>query len=119
MVEQHLCSFCGEQIEPGTGKMYVRKDGTTLLYCTNKCYKNMVELKRVPRNVTWTKAYATKKGITMAAKEKSEAKVEEGSEVVAEAKVEKKAEPKAKTVTRKKARAAKKAEAEAKKERAP
>ena len=116
MVEQHLCSFCGEQIEPGTGKMYVRKDGTTLLYCTNKCYKNMVELKRVPRNVTWTKAYATKKGITMAAKEKSEAKVEEGSEVVAEAKVEKKAEPKAKTVTRKKARAAKKAEAEAKKE---
>jgi large subunit ribosomal protein L24e len=111
MVEQHLCSFCGEQIEPGTGKMYVRKDGTTLLYCTNKCYKNMVELKRVPRNVTWTKAYATKKGITMAAKEKSEAKVEEGSEVVAEAKVEKKAEPKAKTVTRKKARAAKKAEA--------
>jgi len=77
MVEQHLCSFCGEQIEPGTGKMYVRKDGTTLLYCTNKCYKNMVELKRVPRNVTWTKAYATKKGITMAAKEKSEAKVEE------------------------------------------
>ena len=111
MVEQHLCSFCGEQIEPGTGKMYVRKDGTTLLFCTNKCYKNMIELKRVPRNVTWTKAYATKKGITMAAKEKSEAKVEEGSEVVAEAKVEKKAEPKAKTVTRKKARAAKKAEA--------
>ena len=111
MVEQHLCSFCGEQIEPGTGKMYVRKDGTTLLYCTNKCYKNMVELKRVPRNVTWTKAYATKKGITMAAKEKSEAKVEEGSEVVAEAKVEKKAEPKQKTMSRKKARAAKRAEA--------
>ncbi|MCK7510432.1 MAG: hypothetical protein MZV70_44535 [Desulfobacterales bacterium] len=25
--------------------MYVRKDGTTLLFCTNKCYKNMVELK--------------------------------------------------------------------------
>lgn len=116
MVEQHLCSFCGEQIEPGTGKMYVKKDGTTYLYCTNKCYKNMIELKRVPRNVTWTKAYATKKGITMAAKEKSEAKVEEKAEVVAEEKVEKKAEPKVKTVTRKKARAAKKAEAEAKKE---
>ncbi len=111
MVEQHLCSFCGEQIEPGTGKMYVRKDGTTLLFCTNKCYKNMIELKRVPRNVTWTKAYATKKGITMAAKEKSEAKVEEKVEAPAEAKAEKKAEPKVKTVSRKKARAAKKAEA--------
>jgi large subunit ribosomal protein L24e len=115
MVEQHLCSFCGEQIEPGTGKMYVRKDGTTLLFCTNKCYKNMVELKRVPRNVTWTKAYATKKDITMAAKEKSEAKVDEKSEVKAEEKV-KKTEPKVKTVSRKKARAAKKAEAEAAKE---
>ncbi len=116
MVEQHLCSFCGEQIEPGTGKMYVRKDGTTLLFCTNKCYKNMVELKRVPRNVTWTKAYATKKSITMAAKEKSEAKVEEKVEAPAEAKVEKKAEPKVKTLSRKKARAAKKAETEAAKE---
>lgn len=116
MVEQHLCSFCGEQIEPGTGKMYVRKDGTTLLFCTNKCYKNMVELKRVPRNVTWTKAYATKKSITMAAKEKSEAKVEEKAEAPAEAKVEKKAEPKVKTLSRKKARAAKKAETEAAKE---
>ncbi|HNU36568.1 MAG TPA: 50S ribosomal protein L24e [Methanomassiliicoccales archaeon] len=116
MVEQHLCSFCGEQIEPGTGKMYVRKDGTTLLFCTNKCYKNMVELKRVPRNVTWTKAYATKKGITMAAKEKSEAKVEETVEAPAEVKAEKKAEPKVKALSRKKARAAKKAEAEAAKE---
>jgi large subunit ribosomal protein L24e len=116
MVEQHLCSFCGEQIEPGTGKMYVRKDGTTLLFCTNKCYKNMVELKRVPRNVTWTKAYATKKSITMAAKEKSEAKVEEKSEAPAEAMAEKKAEPKVKALSRKKARAAKKAETEAAKE---
>ena len=116
MVEQHLCSFCGEQIEPGTGKMYVRKDGTTLLFCTNKCYKNMVELKRVPRNVTWTKAYATKKSITMAAKEKSEAKVEEKSEAPAVAMAEKKAEPKVKALSRKKARAAKKAETEAAKE---
>lgn len=111
MVEQHLCSFCGEQIEPGTGKMYVRKDGTTLLFCTNKCYKNMVELKRVPRNVTWTKAHATKKGITMAAKDRSEQKVEEKAEVETEAKAEKKSAPKVKTMSRKKARAAKKAEA--------
>ncbi len=110
MVEQHLCVFCGEQIEPGTGKMYVRKDGTTLMFCTNKCYKNMIELKRVARNTTWTKAYATKKGISIAAKEKADAKVEE-TEATVEAKVEKKSEPKTKTVSRKKARAAKKAEA--------
>ena len=45
MVEQHLCAFCGEQIEPGTGKMYVKKDGTTYLYCTNKCYKEAPQVK--------------------------------------------------------------------------
>lgn len=102
MVEQHLCAFCGELIEPGTGKMYVRKDGTVFLYCTNKCYKNMVELKRVPRNVTWTKAYAVKKTINMATKEKAEQKAEPKAEVEkvkAEPKVKAektKAEPKAK-----------------------
>ena len=113
MVEQHLCSFCGEQIEPGTGKMYVKKDGPVMLFCTNKCYKNMVDLKRVPRNVTWTKAYAAKKNLIMATKEKAEEKAEVKAEPVAVEKAEKKAEPKVKTMNRKKARAAKKAEAEA------
>ena len=74
MVEQRICSFCGEQIEPGTGRMYVKKDGTVFLFCTNKCYKNMVQLKRVPRKITWTKAYAVKKSTSLAAKEKAEQK---------------------------------------------
>ena len=28
MAEIRKCSFCGQDIEPGTGKMYVKKDGT-------------------------------------------------------------------------------------------
>ena len=67
MVEQHLCTFCGEQIEPGTGKMYVKKDGTVWLFCTNKCYKNMIELGRIPRRTTWTRAAKREKEITLAA----------------------------------------------------
>ena len=110
MVEQHLCSFCGEQIEPGTGKMYCRKDGTVLLFCTNKCYKNMVELKRVPRNITWTKAYAVKKGISKAAKEKAEQKAETKVEEKAEVKVEKKPKAEVKVEKKPKARAKSKAE---------
>ena len=51
MVEQKICSFCGASIEPGTGKMYVKKDGTTFLFCSNKCSKNMIEMGRVPRKV--------------------------------------------------------------------
>jgi len=107
MVEQHLCSFCGEQIEPGTGKMYVKKDGTVFLFCTNKCYKNMVDMKRVPRNITWTKAYAVKKGISAAAKEKAEQKAEPKEEV-------EKAAPKVKAPKKTKAKAKPKAEAVAK-----
>ena len=43
--------------------MYVKKDGTTFLFCSNKCSKNMIEMGRVPRKVTWTAAYAARKGL--------------------------------------------------------
>lgn len=36
MVEEKKCSFCGKVIEPGTGKMFVKKDGTVLNFDTNK-----------------------------------------------------------------------------------
>jgi len=57
MVERRICSFCGNEIEPGTGKMYVKKDGTVLYFCKSKCQKNMLKLGRVPRRVRWTKFY--------------------------------------------------------------
>ena len=68
MVEQKICTFCGASIEPGTGKMYVKKDGTTYLFCSNKCSKNMIEMGRVPRKVTWTAAYAARKGLATEAR---------------------------------------------------
>ncbi len=55
MVESYICSFCGGPIEPGTGKMYVRKDGSISFFCSSKCQNNH-SLGRVPRRVTWTKA---------------------------------------------------------------
>lgn len=54
MVERRICSFCGQEIEPGTGRMFVKKDGSVFHFCTSKCYKNMIELKRVPRRTAWT-----------------------------------------------------------------
>lgn len=33
--------------------MFVKKDGTVLQFCSSKCDKNMLELKRAPRKVTW------------------------------------------------------------------
>ncbi|MDD1684567.1 MAG: 50S ribosomal protein L24e [Methanoregula sp.] len=55
MVEQHVCSFCGVPLEPGTGKMLVKKDGTIFYFCSTKCENNQ-KLGRVPRRVQWTNA---------------------------------------------------------------
>lgn len=70
MVEIRNCSFCGVEIEPGTGKMYVKKDGTVYNYCTNKCYKNQVKLKRVPRTTKWTKQFAVEKAARLRSEKK-------------------------------------------------
>ncbi len=72
MVENRLCSFCGEAIEPGTGKMFVRKDGTVFNFCSNKCKKNNIHLGRVNRRTRWTTRYAElkNKGLDKEAEEK-------------------------------------------------
>ena len=53
-METRYCSFCGKKIEYGTGKMFVRKDGTILYFDTSKCEKNYLKLGREPRKVRWT-----------------------------------------------------------------
>ncbi len=58
------CTFCGRQVEAGTGKMFVYASGKIDNYCTSKCEKNTLKLKRKPALVRWTQAYRTehKKG---------------------------------------------------------
>ncbi|UCE80284.1 MAG: hypothetical protein JSV94_03690 [Methanobacteriota archaeon] len=65
MVERRVCTFCGQEVEPGTGRMYVKKDGVTYQFCTSKCYKNMIELKRVPRRTEWTSWHAREKRVRL------------------------------------------------------
>ncbi len=45
----YKCSFCGEQIEPGTGKMFVTRAGKVYYFCSSKCEKSMVKLGRKPK----------------------------------------------------------------------
>ena len=47
------CSFCAKEIPKGTGKMYVYKTGKILNFCTMKCEKNMLKLKRKPIKFKW------------------------------------------------------------------
>ena len=55
------CTFCGENITKGTGKMYVYKDGKIAYFCSSKCQKN-VKLKRNPVKTGWTKKFEEQKG---------------------------------------------------------
>ena len=55
------CTFCGKDIKKGTGIMYIKKEGKVFHFCSSKCEKNLLKLKRVPRYATWTKSYADEK----------------------------------------------------------
>jgi large subunit ribosomal protein L24e len=57
MVEKRDCTFCGSAIEPGTGMLFIKRDGTRFQFCSSKCRRNMLDLKRVPRTVKWSKHY--------------------------------------------------------------
>jgi large subunit ribosomal protein L24e len=56
-----LCAFCGDETPQSTGRMHVRNDGTVLFFCSSKCRKNSLKLKRDPRKLRWTKYYGEEK----------------------------------------------------------
>jgi large subunit ribosomal protein L24e len=68
------CSFCGDAIEVGTGKMYIKRDGTVFHFCSAKCQRNQVELGRINRHVRWTQAAADAKTLVGHAATAAEAK---------------------------------------------
>ncbi len=59
------CSFCGNEIETGTEKIFVTKKGRAIYLCSNKCEKNLLKLKRKPRRVRWTEEYRKEKAIRL------------------------------------------------------
>ena len=56
------CAFCGHVLEKGTGKMFIRNDGKVLYFCSTKCEKNLLQLKRKPREHKWTMDSRTERG---------------------------------------------------------
>ena len=51
------CTFCGIQIQKGTGKLFIYTSGKQANFCSNKCEKHLLKLKRKPLKVRWTEAY--------------------------------------------------------------
>jgi large subunit ribosomal protein L24e len=119
MVEKRNCSFCGDAIEPGTGKMYVKKDGSVFNFCTNKCKKNNIDMGRVSRRTKWTVRYGELKASTLS-REKGPS--DESEDAPIEKPVKKPAAKPVAKVTKKAEtpeKPAKKAPAKPKKEAAP
>ncbi|MHB1908849.1 MAG: 50S ribosomal protein L24e [Nitrososphaerales archaeon] len=52
------CSFCGRSISLGYGIMYIRNDAATFWFCSTKCRKNALKLKRDPRKLKWSRSGA-------------------------------------------------------------
>jgi large subunit ribosomal protein L24e len=52
MVQKRTCDYSGQEIEPGTGTMYVKNDGTVLWFADAKCEKNYF-MGREPRDLEW------------------------------------------------------------------
>ena len=57
MPERRICSFSHEEIEPGTGIMFVKRDGSVLWFKDSKARKNMLQLGRNPRIMKCTRRY--------------------------------------------------------------
>ncbi len=51
----YKCSFCGSDVMPGYGMMYVKVDGTVLRFCSRKCFVSMVRFGRDPRRQIWVR----------------------------------------------------------------
>lgn len=55
------CNFCGKELKKGTGKMFVQDNGAVKYFCSSKCEKNSLQLKRDPRKFKWSKFYSKKR----------------------------------------------------------
>jgi large subunit ribosomal protein L24e len=61
MVVKRQCSFCAREIEPGTGMMFIKRDGTVFNFCTSSCRKQQLNLGRVGHRFKWTRAHELKR----------------------------------------------------------
>jgi large subunit ribosomal protein L24e len=76
MPRTRACDYCGDDIEPGTGTMFVRTNGSTIHYCSAKCEKN-ADLGREARDLEWTAAGQAEGAEAVEAIEETEAETVE------------------------------------------
>lgn len=67
------CSFCGTEFPTGTGKMYVKKDGKVMYFCSSKCSKNMLLIGRKSAKLPWTEDGRASRKVALSALKHKEA----------------------------------------------
>jgi len=51
------CVFCGKENDYFKGLHLIGNDGVVYYYCSSKCRKNALKLKRDKRKLKWTSAF--------------------------------------------------------------
>jgi len=51
------CVFCGKEQSSHKGLHLIRNNGVVDYFCSSKCRKNMLKLKRDKRKVRWAEAF--------------------------------------------------------------
>ena len=51
------CAFCGKEESPYKGVHLIKNDGSINFFCSSKCRRNVLNLKRDKNKLKWTKAY--------------------------------------------------------------
>jgi large subunit ribosomal protein L24e len=49
------CSFCSQNIEPGTGVTVIRNDGKIFRFDSRKCEVSMLKMGRDSRDTNWVR----------------------------------------------------------------
>ncbi len=72
MVVKRQCSFCAGEVEPGTGTMFVKRDGSVFYFCSSSCRKQQLHLGRVGHRLKWTRAHAVKRAQQQSTSQRTE-----------------------------------------------
>jgi large subunit ribosomal protein L24e len=51
------CAFCGHEESPYKGVHLINNDGSISFFCSGKCRKNALNLRRDKKKIKWTEAY--------------------------------------------------------------